>query len=176
MDEIRKGNTIILVDDENRENEGDFVCSGELVDAGKINFMIRHGRGLVCTPVDEGTAERLSLRLMTTPEDEFKSSFTISVDAAKNVTTGISAKDRAETVRIISSPDTNSRDIVSPGHVFPLVAKSGGVLHRAGHTEASVDLMKLAGLSPVAVICEIIKDDGEMARLPKPGGGMGRGR
>lgn len=166
VNNLKKGEMIILVDDEKRENEGDLICSGEKIDAEKINFMIKNGRGLVCSPVSEEIAERFSLQLMTSPRDRFHSSFTVSVDAAKGITTGISAKDRAKTVQVLSSPKAKKNDLVSPGHIFPLIAKKGGVLHRAGHTEASVDLMLLAGLQPVAVICEIIKEDGEMARLP----------
>lgn len=166
ISDLKKGKTIILVDDEKRENEGDLICSGEKIDAKKINFMIKNGRGLVCSPVNEKTAEKFSLQLMTQPKDIFHTAFTVSVDAAKGVTTGISAKDRAKTIHILSSPKSKKDDLVSPGHIFPLIAKKGGVLHRAGHTEASIDLMLLAGLKPVAVICEIIKENGEMARLP----------
>lgn len=166
ISDLKKGKMIILVDDEKRENEGDLVCSGEKINDKKINFMIKSGRGLVCSPIDEKTAEKFSLQLMTQPKDRFHSAFTVSVDAAKGVTTGISTKDRAKTVRMLSSPKSKKDDLVSPGHIFPLIAKRGGVLHRAGHTEASVDLMLLGGLSPVAVICEIIKENGEMARLP----------
>lgn len=164
--DIREGKLLIVVDDENRENEGDLVCSAEKVSPEKINFMIKKGRGLVCTPLSREIAERFKLKLMADPKDRQRTAFTVSVDAASGISTGISAKDRAKTIKILSDPKKTSKDLVQPGHVFPLIAIEGGVLRRAGHTEASTDLCKLAGLKPAAVICEIIRENGEMARLP----------
>ncbi len=166
LEELRLGRLIVLVDDEKRENEGDLVVAAEKCTPEAINFMATHGRGLVCVPLVEDRAKELGLNLMTTPEDAFGTAFTVSVDARRNTTTGISAFDRCETVKILADPRSTKDDLRQPGHVFPLIARTGGVLRRAGHTEASTDLCRLAGLAPAAVICEIMKDDGSMARLP----------
>ncbi len=167
VEAIRQGRMVIVVDDEDRENEGDLVMAAQFATPEAINFMIREGRGLICAPMDRERAERLELRPMVEkPQDHHETAFTVSVDAKRGVTTGISAYDRARTIRLLADPRATPADFVSPGHVFPLVAKEGGVLRRAGHTEAAVDLVKLAGLQPVGVICEIVKDDGTMARLP----------
>ncbi len=166
IDAYRNGEIVVLTDDENRENEGDLVVAAVNADSEHINFMAKHGRGLICVPV---THERASeLRLSVIDEgggDRFHTAFTMSVDARDGVTTGISAFDRARTVQALINPEAARDDFMVPGHVFPLVAKPGGVLQRAGHTEAAVDLAKLAGLYPAAVICEIMNEDGSMARL-----------
>ena len=170
INEIRSGRMIIMVDDEDRENEGDFVMAAQFVTPEAINFMAKHGRGLICLPMDEKLIERLDLKLMTVDEnDKFKTAFTVSIDAHPKfgVTTGISAFDRATTIQTAIRPDAKPEDLVKPGHVFPLKAKRGGVLVRAGHTEGSVDLARMAGLIPAAVICEIMNDDGTMARRPQ---------
>jgi len=170
INEIRSGKMIIMVDDEDRENEGDFVMAAQFVTPEAINFMAKHGRGLICLPMDEKLIERLDLKLMTVDEnDKFKTAFTVSIDAHPKfgVTTGISAFDRATTIQTAIRPDAKPEDLVRPGHVFPLKAKRGGVLVRAGHTEGSVDLARMAGLIPAAVICEIMNDDGTMARRPQ---------
>ncbi len=165
--EFKAGNMVILVDDEDRENEGDLVFAAEFVTAEKINFMAKHGRGLVCMPVTEGHARRLNLAPMVPHNRSVHgTNFTVSIEAASGVTTGISAADRAHTIRVAASPAARPDDIVQPGHVFPLIAQPGGVLARAGHTEACCDLAQLADLAPAAVLCEIMKDDGTMARLP----------
>jgi len=165
VEDIKQGNFVIIVDDENRENEGDLVIAAEKIDAEKINFMIKYGRGLVCMPVIGSRLDELKIPLMTDVNTEVtKCAFTISVDA-KNVSTGISAFDRALTVKTILDKKTKPKDLLRPGHMFPLRNEEGGVLARAGHTEAAVDIAKLAGLYPAAVICEIINDDGTMARL-----------
>src|SRR5436190_22995795 len=164
---IRAGNIVILVDDEDRENEGDLVFAAEFVTAEKVNFLAKHGRGLICMPITESHAERLGLRPMVEQNrSRHGTNFTVSIEAAEGIATGISAHDRALTIRIASSENSTSQDIVQPGHVFPLIAQAGGVLVRAGHTEACCDLARLAGLEPAAVLCEIMKDDGTMARLP----------
>jgi len=160
------GEIIVLTDDESRENEGDLVMAAEAVTPEAINFMAKHGRGLICTPVTRDRALELGLYEMAPPEDPFQTAFTVSVDAREGVTTGISAYDRALTIQKIVSPKTTKTDFVCPGHVFPLIAKDGGTLVRAGHTEATVDLARLAGSCPAGVICEIMNDDGTMARLP----------
>lgn len=166
IEELRAGRMIILVDDEDRENEGDLVMAAEWVTPEAINFMATHARGLICLAMTEDQVRRLGLRLMVDDANaKFKSAFTISIEAAHGVTTGISAFDRAQTIRVASDPSSGPQDVVSPGHVFPLQAKEGGVLVRAGHTEASVDLCKMAGLRPAAVICEIMSADGSMARM-----------
>ena len=158
---------VILVDDEDRENEGDLLFAAEFVTAEKINFMAKHGRGLICMPITEGHARRLNLAPMVpTNRSVHGTNFTVSIEAASGVTTGISAADRAHTIRVAASPTARADEIVQPGHVFPLIAQPGGVLARAGHTEACCDLAELAGLDPAAVLCEIMKDDGTMARLP----------
>ncbi len=169
IEAIRRGEMVIVVDDEDRENEGDLVMAAEKVTPEAINFMARYGRGLICVPLTEERADELGLRPMVsgTTDDARETNFTVSVDARYGITTGISAHDRALTIQLLANPDTGPRDFVQPGHVFPLRAKPGGVLRRAGHTEAGVDLARLAGLYPAAVICEIMNDDGTMARLPQ---------
>ncbi len=165
--EIRDGQPIILVDDEDRENEGDFTIAAQFCTPETVNFMIRHVRGLICVPMTEERADALALPPMTDHNTApLGTAFTISVEAATGVTTGISAADRARTVQVLADPSAGPRDLTRPGHIFPLRAKDGGVLVRAGQTEASVDLCRLAGVEPVAVVCEIIKDDGTMARMP----------
>jgi len=165
--EIRAGRMVILVDEEDRENEGDLVMAAEFVTPEAINFMVKHARGLVCLPMTETHCKQLNLPLMVRDNGSpLGTNFTVSIEAASGVTTGISAADRARTIQVAAHKNAQPHDIVQPGHIFPLRAKNGGVLVRAGHTEASCDLAALAGLTPVAVICEILKDDGEMARLP----------
>jgi 3,4-dihydroxy 2-butanone 4-phosphate synthase/GTP cyclohydrolase II len=167
IDDIRDGRMVLLVDDEDRENEGDLVFAAQFATAEKINFMAKHGRGLICMPVTEEHARRLNLPPMTALNRSVHgTNFTVSIEAAQGVTTGISAADRAHTIRVAARPDARPEDVVQPGHVFPLVARAGGVLLRAGHTEACCDLARLAGLYPAAVLCEVMKDDGSMARLP----------
>ena len=164
---FRGGEIAILVDDEDRENEGDLVFAAEFVTPEKINFLARHGRGLICMPIVEAHARRLELRPMVAQNrSRHATNFTVSIEAAEGISTGISAHDRALTIKVAASPDARPDDIVQPGHVFPLVAHPGGVLVRAGHTEACCDLARLAGLTPAAVLCEIMRDDGTMARLP----------
>ena len=161
----KKGGMYILVDDEKRENEGDLVMSTSDTNAKNINFMARYGRGLICLALDSLQAKRLNLSLMSpVNQSRNQTAFTISIEAKKGITTGISAKDRAKTIKIASRKNVNKRDIVSPGHVFPIIAKDGGVLVRAGHTEASVDISKLAKKNNSAVICEIMNEDGTMAK------------
>lgn len=167
VEEIRQGRMVVLLDDEDRENEGDLVMAAEFATAADINFMAKHGRGLICLTLTEARGKQLNLTPMVTKNGtKMGTNFTISIEAAEGVTTGISAADRAQT--ILAAVNVNARpvDIVSPGHVFPLIAQKGGVLVRAGHTEAGCDIAKLAGLEPASVICEILKDNGEMARLP----------
>jgi 3,4-dihydroxy 2-butanone 4-phosphate synthase / GTP cyclohydrolase II len=167
IEEIRRGNIVVLVDDEDRENEGDLLFAADFVSAEKINFMAKHARGLVCLTLTQAQADRLNLLPMTRANGTVHhTNFTVSIEAAEGVTTGISAADRARTIQIATRPDAREADIVQPGHVFPVVAQPGGVLMRAGHTEAGCDLTQLAGLNPAAVICEIMNDDGTMARLP----------
>lgn len=166
LTDIKKGKMVIVVDDEDRENEGDLVMAAEKVTKEDINFMAKEGRGLICTPISEETAKKLDLSLMVDKNTESKeTNFTISADAKKNTTTGISASDRAKTIQTIINKTTKPEDLSRPGHIFPLIAKKGGVLVRAGHTEAAIDLAKLSGLFPAGVICEITNKDGEMARL-----------
>ena len=166
IDDIRQGKMVIMADDESRENEGDLIFAGSRVTAEKVNFMMTHGRGLICVPMTEERAETLGLRMMShVSGDSMGTAFTLSVDSKLGVTTGISAYDRSRTIEVLADPKRGQSDIVIPGHIFPLVAKKGGVLTRAGHTEASVDLARLAGLEPVGVICEIVNDDGRMARM-----------
>ncbi len=166
--DIADGRVVIVTDDEDRENEGDLVMAAEKATAAAINFMATHGRGLICVPVANDRAEQLGLQRMVAQNREmYRTDFTVSVDAARGVTTGISAHDRAATIRTIANPDSAPDDLVQPGHVFPLRAKDGGVLRRAGHTEAAVDLSRLAGLQPAGVLCEILHHDGTMARLPE---------
>src|SRR3954467_10870925 len=165
--EIRAGRIVILVDDEDRENEGDLVFAAEFVSADKINFLAKHGRGLICMPITEEHAARLGLRPMVEQNrSRHGTNFTVSIEAAEGIATGISAHDRALTIKVASAAEARAEDIVQPGHVFPLIAQPGGVLVRAGHTEACCDLARLAGLAPAAVLCEIMRDDGSMARMP----------
>jgi len=165
--EIRAGRMVILVDEEDRENEGDLLIAAEHATAEVINFMARFGRGLICLTLTEERCQQLNLtRMVSNNRSPLGTNFTVSIEAAEGVTTGISAADRATTVRAAIRADASPSDLVQPGHIFPLMAKEGGVLVRAGHTEAGCDLARLAGLTPAAVICEILKDDGEMARLP----------
>src|SRR3954462_1960782 len=165
--EMRAGRIVILVDDEDRENEGDLVFAADFVSPEKVNFLATHGRGLVCMPITEAHAERLALKPMVEQNrSRHGTNFTVSIEAAEGIATGISAHDRALTVKIASSVNAKPEDIVQPGHIFPLIAQEGGVLVRAGHTEACCDLARLAGLAPAAVLCEIMRDDGSMARLP----------
>lgn len=166
IEAIRRGDMIIVVDDESRENEGDLIIAARHATPGAINFMAQYGRGLICVPMAADWLDRLHLPPMVeVSEDSMKTAFTVSVDARHNTTTGISAHDRAETVRVLADPNSAPSDLVRPGHMFPLRAKPGGVLRRPGHTEAAVDLATLAGFEPVAVICEIMKPDGTMARI-----------
>ncbi len=162
---ISEGEIVIITDDQTRENEGDLLMAADKVTPDKINFMAKYGRGLICTPISEDIAQSLSLREMTENQDRFGTAFTVSVDATEGITTGISAHDRALTIKLLADKLTEKKDLVSPGHIFPLIAKCGGVLVRAGHTEAAVDLAKLADCSPAGVICEIMNDDGTMARV-----------
>ncbi len=165
--ELRAGRMVILVDEEDRENEGDLVLAAEFVTPEAINFMARFGRGLICLTLTEERCEQLALPMMTTRNGtSFGTNFTVSIEAADGVTTGISAGDRARTIEVAVARHAKPSDIVQPGHIFPLRAQKGGVLMRAGHTEAGCDLAELAGLTPASVICEILKDDGTMARLP----------
>jgi 3,4-dihydroxy 2-butanone 4-phosphate synthase/GTP cyclohydrolase II len=166
--DLRKGRMVIVVDDADRENEGDLVMAGEKATAASINFMARFGRGLICVPTTEERLQQLGVEVMVARnQDSFRTDFQVSVDAAAGVTTGISAADRARTIQVMCDPTATPADLRKPGHVFPLRAKPGGVLRRAGHTEAAVDLARLAGFRPVGVICEIMNDDGTMARLPQ---------
>ncbi|MFQ3239951.1 MAG: 3,4-dihydroxy 2-butanone 4-phosphate synthase/GTP cyclohydrolase II [Olleya marilimosa] len=169
IQDIKAGKVIIVVDDEDRENEGDFLAAAELVTPEMINFMATHGRGLICTPLTEHRCQELDLHMMVTNNtDHMETAFTVSVDLKGNgVTTGISAGDRAKTVLSLTNPDTKPFDLARPGHIFPLVAKEGGVLRRTGHTEAAIDFARLAGLQPAGVIVEIMNEDGSMARLPQ---------
>ncbi|OGV33446.1 MAG: bifunctional 3,4-dihydroxy-2-butanone 4-phosphate synthase/GTP cyclohydrolase II [Legionellales bacterium RIFCSPHIGHO2_12_FULL_35_11] len=162
---IKNGKMIILLDDENRENEGDLVIAAEHASADSINFMSKYGRGLICLPMAEEMIDNLDLPMMTQKNGSpFGTAFTVSIEAASGVTTGISAQDRAKTIQVAIDKNSTSKDLISPGHVFPLKSRKRGVLERAGQTEGSVDLMKLAGLTPAAVICEIINEDGSMSR------------
>jgi len=164
INEIQKGNIIIMIDDEDRENEGDLVYAGVFSTPKKVNFLAKEARGLICVAVDREIANKLELKPMVNSNtSSYETAFTISVDA-KECTTGISAYERDLTIKLLSTPTTKPNDLVRPGHIFPLIAKDGGVLVRTGHTEGSVDICKLAGLYPSAVICEIMKDDGTMAR------------
>ena len=169
IEDIRAGKMVIMVDDEDRENEGDLVLAAEKVTPEAINFMAKYGRGLICLALTPERVEELHLPLMA-PQDNgtpYGTAFTVSIDAREGVTTGISAADRAHTIKVAIDPNTKPEDLVRPGHVFPLRARKGGVLRRAGHTEGSVDLARLAGLYPAGVICEIMNDDGTMARVPQ---------
>jgi 3,4-dihydroxy 2-butanone 4-phosphate synthase/GTP cyclohydrolase II len=168
IDDIAAGKLVIVVDDEDRENEGDLIMAASTATPETVNMMIRHGRGLICVPTVEHQLKRLGLNPMVANNREsHRTDFTVSVDAAEGVTTGISAADRCEAIRIIADPHSTADKLVQPGHVFPLRARPGGVLQRAGHTEAAVDLAVLAGLPPAGVLCEILNEDGTMARLPE---------
>lgn len=166
LQDIKLGRMVIVVDDEDRENEGDLIMAGSFTRPSDINFMAKHGRGLICVPMEAARLDELDLHPMSLgARDPYKTGWAISCDARTGVTTGISAHDRARTINILSSPRTKSSDLVKPGHIFPLRANEGGVLVRSGHTEACVDLLKLAGLYTTGVICEIMNDDGSMARM-----------
>jgi len=166
--ELRKGRMVIVTDDADRENEGDLVMAASKATVANVNFMARFGRGLICAPITPQRAVQLGLqRMVLENRESLRTDFTVTVDAAKGITTGISAHDRAKTISFLANPKAKPADLVQPGHVFPLQAKPGGVLQRAGHTEAAVDLVRLAGLDPSAVICEILNEDGSMARLPQ---------
>ncbi|MFG6138294.1 bifunctional 3,4-dihydroxy-2-butanone-4-phosphate synthase/GTP cyclohydrolase II [Halomonas sp. B23F22_10] len=168
IEDIRQGRMVILMDDEDRENEGDIIMAAEKVEAEHINFMARHARGLICLPMTRERCERLQLPLMVRDNGSgFGTKFTLSIEAAEGVSTGISAADRARTVQAAVARDAEPNDIVQPGHIFPLMAEPGGVLRRAGHTEAACDLSALAGLDPSGVICEVMSEDGSMARRPE---------
>jgi 3,4-dihydroxy 2-butanone 4-phosphate synthase/GTP cyclohydrolase II len=168
LEEIRKGNMVIVTDDANRENEGDLILAAEKATPEKISFMIRYTSGVICVPMQGADLDRLELPLMTVQNTEsMRTAYTVSVDAKEGVSTGISAADRARTIRLLASPSTAPEDLVRPGHVFPLRYREGGVLRRAGHTEAAVDLARLAGLRGSGVLAEVINDDGSMARLPE---------
>ena len=169
IEDIRNGKVVIVVDDEDRENEGDFVAAAEMVTPEMINFMTKEGRGLICTPLVESRCEELGLNLMVTDNtDPMNTQFTVSIDKkGDGVTTGISASDRAKTVKALVEDHTKPTDLARPGHIFPLIAKPGGVLRRTGHTEAAIDLARLAGLKPAGVIVEVMNEDGTMARLPE---------
>ena len=167
LDYLRRGRMIIITDDEHRENEGDLMIAAEKVTPEAINFMVTHARGLVCVSLTAQRAAELDLPLMVKENtSSFETPFTVSVDARKGTTTGISAHDRAATVRALVDPATRPEDLARPGHIFPLQAREGGVLVRAGQTEASLDLTRMAGMIPSGVICEVMKDDGSMARMP----------
>jgi 3,4-dihydroxy 2-butanone 4-phosphate synthase / GTP cyclohydrolase II len=167
IEEARNGRMFILVDDEDRENEGDLVVPAQFATPDAINFMARHARGLICLALTQQRVEKLGLPLMSQQNGtRHQTAFTVSIEAREGVTTGISAADRARTIAVAINPESTRDDITTPGHVFPLLAREGGILVRAGHTEASVDIARKAGLSPAAVICEIMNDDGTMARLP----------
>ena len=168
LDDLRAGRVVVVLDDEDRENEGDLACAAEFVTPEIVNFMATHGRGLICLPM---TAERLeALQIPPMVQDNTArrgTAFCVSIEARSDVTTGISAADRARTIRVAVDPKTRAEDLARPGHIFPLRAVAGGVLKRAGHTEAIVDLCRLAGLNPAGVVCEIMNADGTMARLPE---------
>jgi 3,4-dihydroxy 2-butanone 4-phosphate synthase/GTP cyclohydrolase II len=165
--DMQAGKMVIVVDDADRENEGDLIMAAQFTTPKDVNFMAQHGRGLICVPTTSERLQQLGIeRMVRQNRETFKTDFQISVDAARGVTTGISAPDRAETIRVMAEPTTVPEDLIQPGHVFPLRARPGGVLQRAGHTEAAVDLARLSGCRPIAVICEILNPDGSMARLP----------
>lgn len=167
VEEIRQGRIVIMGDDESRENEGDLIFAAQFVTPEKVNFMMKEARGLICVPLTEERIEALRLKEMTdSSADPMRTAFTLSVDAQLGVTTGISASDRARTIEVLADAGQGPSDLVTPGHIFPLKARRGGVLIRAGHTEAAIDLCRLAGLEPAGVICEIVNDDGTMARTP----------
>ena len=166
IQDIKEGKMVILLDDEDRENEGDFVMAAEHVNSDAINFMVHHGRGLICLPMTQERCQQLNIGLMIPRGNraQFGTNFTVSIEASEGVTTGISAADRAHTIKVAVSKNAKPQDIVQPGHIFPIIAQNGGVFTRAGHTEASCDLARLAGLEPAAVIVEILNEDGSMAR------------
>ena len=168
VEDLRAGKMVVVVDDADRENEGDLIMAADRVTAAAVNFMAKHGRGLICVPTTGDRLKQLGVEQMVSQNREsFRTDFQITVDAAKGITTGISAADRARTIQVMADPTAVPEDLVQPGHVFPLRARPGGVLQRAGHTEAAVDLVKLAGCRPIGVICEILSEDGSMARLPE---------
>ena len=168
LEDIRQGKMVILVDDEDRENEGDLCMAAEMVTPEAVNFMAKEGRGLICLSLTEDRADHLGLPLMVQENSSsFGTAFTISIEARRGVTTGISAADRARTIQVAIDDETNASDLARPGHIFPLRAKNGGVMVRAGQTEGSVDLSRMAGLKPAGMICEIMNDDGTMARMPE---------
>ena len=169
IEDVKQGKIIIVVDDENRENEGDFICAADLVSPEIINFMAKHARGLVCMPITEKRSRKLNLYPMVSNNtDPMDTAFTVSVDLkGSGVTSGISASDRSKTIKAIVDNNTKPDDLARPGHIFPLIAKDGGVLRRTGHTEAAIDFARLAGCSPAGVICEIMSEDGSMARVPE---------
>ena len=173
LEDLKKGKMVIVVDDEDRENEGDLVIAASFAKPENINFMAKFARGLICVPMEEARLKQLALEPMlkdfvaSSQQDPFKTAWMISVDAAKGVTTGISAHDRSRTIEILINPQSKPEDLSRPGHIFPLKARQGGCLVRAGHTEATIDLMRLAGLNPAGVICEIMNEDGTMSRLPQ---------
>ena len=167
IEDLRAGKIVIVVDDQDRENEGDLTMAADLVTPEAINFMASHGRGLICLALSEEKVDELRLPMMTqNNRSPHNTAFTVSVDAQNGISTGISARERAHTIKVAVSPDVKPEDLVTPGHVFPLRAKRGGVLVRSGHTEGAVDLARMAGLSPAGIICEIMREDGEMARMP----------
>jgi len=165
INDIKRGKFVIVVDDENRENEGDLVLAAEKVTADRINYMIKNARGLVCMPITRTRSKELNIPAMVEHKEINRCMFSISVDYKKGTTTGISPADRAATIKALIDPNTKTEDLAMPGHLFPILYKDGGILAREGHTEASIDLAKLAGLYPAAVICEIINEDGSMAKL-----------
>mgnify|MGYP002856848275 FL=1 len=168
LEEIKAGRILIVIDDENRENEGDFMVAAERVTPEIINFMARHGRGLICLPTTKQRLEELDICMMVDGKTSLEDTpFTVSVDAANGVSSGVSALDRAETARLFCNPNTTPEDFEKPGHLFPLRARDGGLLEREGHTEATIDALRLAGLYPAGVLCEVLDDDGSMARLPR---------
>ena len=165
IEDIKSGKMVIIVDDESRENEGDLICAADLITPEIINFMASKGKGLICLPMSKDLCEKYDLKMMTNNNRAAnKTAFTVSIEAAEGITTGISAADRAHTIKTAVNKNSKPSDIVQPGHIFPLKAMKGGVLSRAGHTEAACDLAKIAGLQPAGVICEIMNDDGTMAR------------
>src|SRR6186713_2738726 len=167
IDEARNGRMFILVDDDDRENEGDLVIPAQMATPDAINFMARHGRGLICLAMSKDRVDQLGLEPMARVNGtSMETAFTVSIEAREGVTTGISAADRARTIAVAIDPTSTRDDLAAPGHIFPLMARDGGVLERAGHTEAAVDIARLAGLTPAGVICEIMNDDGTMARVP----------
>lgn len=167
ISDIKRGRFVIIADDENRENEGDLVIAAENVNTSKINYMLTHARGILCVPIHSERLDELGLPLMVNTEDMSKCAFTISVDYRSGITTGTSAFDRATTIKALVNENCKAEDFSKPGHIFPLRYKEGGIFEREGHTEASIDLAKLAGLYPSAVICEILNEDGSMSKLPE---------